>query len=80
MTPRTWLLISWIVVGATVLVAHAAMVWQVIRSKDPPGRQRWWALVPAVAPYLAFKDRRWITLGIWTTSVVAYLVLRALEG
>lgn len=79
-TPRTWLLLSWIVMGAVVLTVHAVLVWQVVRSKDPPGRQRWWALLPPVAPYLAWKDRRWITLAVWAGALVAYVVLRALEG
>ncbi len=66
--------------GAVVLTVHAVLVWQVVRSKDPPGRQRWWALLPPVAPYLAWKDRRWITLAVWAGALVTYVVLRALEG
>lgn len=80
MTPRTWLLLSWIVVGAIVLIAHAALVWLVIRSKEPPGRHRWWALIPLATPFFAFRDKRWVALGVWAGSIVTYLVLRLLEG
>lgn len=80
-TPRTWLLLSWILVGAAVLVAHVVLVWQILRRMgDPPGRQRWWALIPVVAPFFAYHDKRWVTLGVWGSLVLAYVVLRFLEG
>ncbi len=80
MTGHAWLLLSWIVVGAAVLVAHVVLVWRVLRSDDLPARQRWWALLPLATPVLAFKaGRRW-SLGAWVILLVTYVVLRLLEG
>ena len=80
MTSDTWLLLSWIVVGAAVLVAHAVLVWQVLRSDDLPAGVRWWALVPVVTPVLAFKaGGRW-SLAVWALLLLTYVVLRSLEG
>lgn len=80
MTPRTWLLLSWIVVGAAVLVAHVVLVWRVLREKEELGNQRWWALIPVAAPILAVRAKRWIALSVWGVLLITYVVLRLLEG
>ncbi|MGE0788248.1 MAG: hypothetical protein AB7S26_21425 [Sandaracinaceae bacterium] len=80
MSPRTWLLVSWIVVGAACLVAHVALLVSVFRSEKLTLPVRLLALVPALAPFVAWAaDRRAVTV-VWAVLVVAYLVLRALEG
>jgi len=79
-TSRTWLLLSWIVVGAAVLVAHVVLVWRVVREKEALGQHRWWALVPVVTPFLAVRAKRWVALSVWGAFVVTYVVLRLMEG
>jgi len=63
-----------------MIVAHVVLVWRVLRSESLPGKQRWWALVPAVAPYLAYKDGQRVGLVVWAVLVLSYVVLRFLEG
>lgn len=79
MTARTWLLLSWIVVGAAVLVAHVVLVWRVLREKEALGNDRWWALVPVATPILAVRARRWVALSVWGALLITYGVLRLLE-
>lgn len=80
MTPRAWLLLSWIVVGAAVLIAHAVVVVQVFRARKLAWKHRWWALVPVAAPVLAWIDGRRVSPIFWGALVLTYLVLRAVEG
>lgn len=80
MTPRGWLLLSWIVVGAAVLVAHVVVVVQVFRAEKLAWKHRWWALVPALAPFLAWVDGRRVSPIVWGALVLTYLLLRAMEG
>ena len=80
MTPRAWLLLSWIVVGAAMLVVHAVVLFQVFRAEKLPKKHRWWALLPVVAPVLAWIDGRRAAPIVWVGVLLTYLVLRALEG
>ncbi|MBX3275495.1 MAG: hypothetical protein KF729_34870 [Sandaracinaceae bacterium] len=80
LTPRTWLLLAWIVVGASVLVAHVNVVWQVLSTKRPKdGGRRWLALVPPMALFYAAQDRRWGSLVVWVGALALYVVLRLAE-
>ena len=77
LTPRTWLLLAWIVVGAAVLVAHVNVVWQVLsttRAKD--GGPGWPAPGPPLALVFAAQDRRWGSLFVWVGALALYVVLR----
>ena len=80
MTPHGWLLVSWVLSGAAVLVAHLVVVVSVFNAKSLPWKHRWWALVPVAAPVLAWLDGRRASPVIWALLVLTYLVLRALEG
>ena len=80
MTPRAWLLSSWVVVGAAVLIAHAVVVFQVVRARDLPVKHRFWAVIPLLAPVLAWRDGRRSSVFVWVVLVVVYVVLRGLEG
>jgi hypothetical protein len=79
-TPRTWLLLSWIVVGAAVLVAHAVVFWQVVRARELEAKWRWLALFPPATPVLAWLDGRRVAPVVWAVFVVTYLALRLMEG
>lgn len=80
MIPSAWLLSSWIVVGAAVLIVHAVVLWQVARSPEPTSKWRWLALVPPVAPVVAWMGGRRVAPILWTALVVLYLVLRLFGG
>lgn len=80
MTGRTWLLLSWIVVGAAVLVVHAVLLWQVFRSEKLSWSWRLGALVPVVAPVAAWVEGKRASVIVWGLTVVLYVALRSLEG
>lgn len=82
MTGRTWLLLSWIVVGTAALVAHAVLLWQVLRverAKLPLG-WRLGALIPAVTPFVGWAVGKRATVVVWGVLVGIYMVLRMLES
>ncbi len=77
MTGRAWLLLSWVLVGAAVLVVHAVVLWQ-LRSVG------WRAkvaalLIPPIAPALAWRAGRRVAPILWAVLVVTYVALRLLE-
>lgn len=76
MTWRTWLLLSWIVVGAAILVVHVAVLRQALNAASIPRRRRLWAFVPIVAPLMAWVDGRRVGPIAWVVLVVGYVVLR----
>lgn len=80
MTPRTWLLLSWIVVGAAVLIVHTVVLWQVLRAREVAPRWRWLALLPPAAPVVAWVEGRRVAPVLWGVFVAVYVVLRVLEG
>lgn len=78
MSPRAWLLLAWVLVGAAVLFVHAVVLWQARRAAS------WgWRLgaivVPPIAPVLAWREGRRVAPVAWVILVVAYVVLRLLE-
>lgn len=80
MSPRVWLLLVWVLVGAAVLVVHAVVLWQVIRARQVEPRWRWLALIPPLAPVLAWVDGRRVAPIAWIVLVVVYVTLRLFEG
>ena len=80
MSSRTWLLLSWIVVGAAVVVVHAVVLRQALNASSIPRRRRLWAFVPIVAPIMAWVDGRRAGPVAWMILVTGYVVLRLLEG
>lgn len=79
MTGRVWLLLAWVLVGAAVLVAHAAVLWQ-LRGSELDWRARLAALlVPPLAPVLAWRAGRRASPIAWALLVITYVVLRLLE-
>lgn len=79
-TGRTWLLLSWILVGWVFLILHAVVFWQAARAKNVEARWRWLALIPPVAPVVAWKGGRRVAPILWSILLLAYLVLRAFES
>ncbi len=80
MTPRTWLLLGWIVVGTAVLIAHAALLYQVLRSDKVELGWRLAALVPPVAPFVGWACGKRKSVVVWSTLVVTYAALRAAKS
>jgi hypothetical protein len=79
-TARVWLLLVWVLVGTAVLVVHAVVLWQVIRARQVEPRWRWLALIPPLAPVLAWVDGRRVAPIAWIVMVVVYVTLRLFEG
>jgi len=75
-TGGTWLLLSWILVGAAVLVVHAVVLWQVIWAERTEARWRWLALLPPAAPVIAWLGGRRVSPILWGAFALTYLVLR----
>lgn len=78
MTPRAWLLIAWVLVGAAVLVVHAVVLWQCLTARSLPWRARIVALAPPLAPVVAWVAGRRVAPISWVVLVVAYVTLRML--
>lgn len=80
MTGPAWLLLSWVLVGAAVLVAHALVLRQCLSARELPRRVRLLAfLLPPVAPLVAWIAGRRVAPVLWAGLLVAYLVLRGFE-
>lgn len=77
MTPKTWLLLSWVVVGMFVLIAHAGVLARALMSNE---RYRWVALFPPAAPILAWRAgaRGWPI--VWLVLLILYVILRLLQS
>ncbi len=77
MSGRAWLLLSWVLVGAVVLFAHAVVLWQLRNA----GRRIVLAaiLIPPAAPVLAWREGRRVAPALWLALVATYVVLRTLE-
>ena len=73
---RGWLLLSWVLIGTSVLVVHAIVLWQVVRSEKLAKRWRALALFPPAAPVIAWRAGLRGTPIAWGVLVVTYLVLR----
>ncbi len=76
MSPKAWLLLSLIFVGAATLTAHAVVIWQILRARELSWRSRLWAIVPVFAPIVAWVDGRRVSPIVWMALVVTYVVLR----
>jgi hypothetical protein len=68
--------LSWVLVFAVGLFAHAVITWQ---GFSQPRRERWWALFPPAAPIVAWRAGRRVSPIVWAIVWIAYGVLRALE-
>lgn len=80
MTANAWLLLSWVLAGAAVLVAHAVVLAQALRAPELDGRWRAAALLlPPAAPVAAWVAGRRVAPVLWLALVVLYAVLRLLE-
>lgn len=80
MSARVWLLLIWTVVGAAFLVVHAVVLLQVVRARQVEPRWRWLALIPPLAPVLAWVDGRRVAPIAWIVTFVVYVTLRLFEG
>ncbi len=76
-TPKTWLLLAWVVVGMFGLIAHAGVLARALRSREP---YRWVALFPPAAPIVAWRAGARLWPLLWLLLVVVYVTLRFLEG
>ena len=76
---RIWLLSLWIVAGAALLVVHLVVLWRVIRSRRPEGGWRWFALIPPVAPLIAWIGGARVAPIAWVIFAAIYLALRLME-
>jgi len=76
MIVEAWLLLGWIVVAAAFLVVHAVVVWLAFREGSIPLRWRLLALLPPVAPGVAWAGGRRVAPFLWAVLLVLYLGLR----
>lgn len=79
MSAHAWLLLSWVLVGAAVLVAHAVVVAQALCARQLDWRFRLAALVPPIAPFVAWYGGRRVAPIAELVLIVVYATLRALE-
>lgn len=79
MTAQAWLLLSWTLVGAAWLVLHALLVWQSLRAGGLAWRWRLLALLPPVAPGVAWAGGRRAAPILWAALLVLYVLLRLME-
>lgn len=79
MTPKLWLLIAWVLVGAVVLVVHAVVTWQGLSARSLSWRWRLAALAPPLAPFVAWFAGRRVAPILWAVSIAVYVTLRLLE-
>lgn len=68
----TLLLAAW-------LVVHAVTTWQALILRELGGK-RWAALLPPVAPFVAWRGGRRIAPVLWGGLLAAYVLLRASTG
>ncbi len=78
-TAKAWLLLSWIVVGAALLVAHLAVLVQALGARELAAKYRLLALVPPLAPVVAWIGGRRAAPIAWLVLLVTYVVLRLFE-
>lgn len=71
----TWLL-SVVVLGAVILVVHAALLLAVWRAERSDGLHRALAIVPPFLPFVALRLGLRLLPLIWVLLVCAYLILR----
>lgn len=70
-------LVSAIVLGAAVLVAHAALLVAVLRAERATMLERVLALLPPALPIVGWKIGLRAGPIVWTVLVAGYLILRA---
>jgi hypothetical protein len=76
LTAEGWLLVSLTLVGAAFLVAHVVVVWLSLGATDMKWRWRVLALLPPVAPALAWIAGRRVAPIAWGALLGSYVVLR----
>ena len=90
MTSRAWLLLGWVIVGAAALLAYVVVAWQALRApgaadpgapETPRAAPRWrfLALIPPLAPGVAWALGRRAGPIVLAILVAAYVGLRLLE-
>lgn len=72
----TWLL-SAVLLGAAILVAHAAMLSAVWRAERATALLRGLAFVPPLLPIVGWRVGLRFLPVVWAVLCVAYLILRA---
>jgi hypothetical protein len=77
-SPKAWLLSAWVVTGAALLFAHAVVTWQGLSAKELSRRARLAALVPPLAPLVAWRAGHRIAPIAWATLLLSYATLRCL--
>ena len=75
-TGDAWLLASWIVVGALVLVAHLGLLWTAWRAPTLTIGLKLLSLVPPLTPVMAWIGGARTGPIAWLVLVVLYTVLR----
>ena len=71
-----WLL-SAALLGAAVLVVHAALFVAVLRAERASTMERWIAILPPALPFIGWRVGLRLLPVFWGLLVVAYLILRA---
>lgn len=72
----TWLL-SAVILGAALLVVHAAMLVAVLRAERAATLDRVLGLVPPLLPIVGWRVGLRLLPVFWGVLLVAYLILRA---
>lgn len=78
-TPEAWLLASWVLVGAALLVTHVWALLSALRSKRLSVGLRLIALIPPATPVMAFIGGRRRAAVLWVVLLVTYIVLRLMR-
>ncbi len=76
MSADAWLLAAWVLVGAAFLVTHLAVLRTAIRARDLPVGVRLLALLPPLAPFIAWLAGRRSTPVLWVLFLLIYVGLR----
>lgn len=72
--PLGWLLLQ-VLLGAAALLAYVVTLWQAARS-DAPAKVRWLALLPPLAPVVAWRSGRRVAPIVVAVLIFAYVLAR----
>jgi hypothetical protein len=70
------LLVLAVLVLAAWIVTHVALLVRVLRVTEITTRQRWFALVPIVTPFLGWRFGKRGHALLWALWMTAYVALR----
>ena len=71
-----WLLLAWILVGAAFVVTHLAVLRTAWKARGLALGVRLLALLPPLAPFVAWMAGRRATPVLWVALVLTYIGLR----